>query len=232
MKKIRLLLIEDNSLLREGVTAIIRKEPDLKLIAASANLRRRVLAAGQKPHVVLLDQCLQTQDSLRATEMVKKEIPQAKVIVMGLIPVKADVVEFVKAGASGFVLKDSTIKDFLKTIRSVAARKKVIPPQLNGSLFIQIVADAERNGKARVSDVRLTRRHREIIDLIAEGLTNKEIAQRLHVATYTVKSHVHAVLEKLALHTRLEVAIYAQRKRRKNQTDAILSQGPSGFSVK
>src|SRR3970040_2238900 len=115
MKKIRLLLIEDNRLLREGVTAIIRKEPDLKLIAASANLRRRVLAAGQKPHVVLLDQCLQTQDSLRATEMVKKEIPQAKVIVMGLIPVKADVVEFVKAGASGFVLKDSTIKDFLKT---------------------------------------------------------------------------------------------------------------------
>ena len=135
MKKIRLLLIEDNSLLREGVTAIIRKEPDLKLIAASANLRRRVLAAGQKPHVVLLDQCLQTQDSLRATEMVKKEIPQAKVIVMGLIPVKADVVEFVKAGASGFVLKDSTIKEFLKTIRSVAAGKNVIPPSIERIAF-------------------------------------------------------------------------------------------------
>ena len=211
MKKIRLLLIEDNRLLREGITGIVQKEPDLQLLAASPNLVPTVMLGQQKPQIVLLDQCLHDQDSLRVTQMVKKKVPEAKVIVMGLIPVKADVAEFVKAGASGFILKDSTVKDFLKTIRSVAAGKTVLPPQLTGSLFSQIAEDAGRHGKVRATDIRLTRRQREIIDLIAEGLTNKEIAQRLHLATYTVKSHVHAILEKLALHSRLQVAAYVHR---------------------
>lgn len=212
MKKIRLLLIEDNRLLREGITAIVKKHPDLVLLAASETLEDAVLQEIQKPQVVLLDQCLQHQDSLRVAEMVKKRIPQAKVIVMGLIPVKADVAEFVKAGASGFILKDSTIEDFLTTIRMVAAGKTVFPSQLTESLFSQIAEEAGRNGKIKLKDVRLTRRQREIIGLIAEGLSNKEMAQRLHLATYTVKSHVHAILEKLALQSRLQIANYAHER--------------------
>ncbi len=212
MKKIRLLLVEDNRLLREGIAAILQREPDLKLLAAAANLENAVLRGMPKPQVVLVDQCLRDQDPLRAIEIIKKRISEARVIVMGLIPVKADVAEFVKAGASGFVLKDSTVRDFLKTIRRVAAGKTVLPSQLTESLFSQIAEDAERDGRVKVTDVRLTQRQREIIDLIGEGLSNKEIAQRLHVATHTVKSHVHAVLEKLALHNRLQIATYAHKK--------------------
>lgn len=209
MKKIRLLLIEDNRLIREGIRAIIQKEPDLKLVGASANLAKAPLPGKQKPQVVLLDQCLRDQNTLQLIEMIKKKSPQTKVVVMGLLPVTADVAEFVKAGASGFILKDSSVKDFLKTIRSVAGGQNILPSRLTGSLFSQIAEDAGRSGKIKVSDVRLTKRQREIVDLIGEGLGNKEIAQRLHLATYTVKSHVHAILEKFALRSRVQVAIYA-----------------------
>ena len=211
MKKIRLLLIEDNRLLREGITAMVSRQPDLKIVAASENLKN-VLPKAQKlkPQVVLLDICLRDQNSLSVAKMVKKELPEAKVIVMGLILPRADVLQFVKAGASGFVQKEASFDDFLKTIRTIAGGTKLLPPTLTGSLFSQIVEDAARNGKVQLNDVRITKREREIIDLISEGLSNKEIAQRLHLAIHTVKSHVHHILEKLALRTRLQVAVYAR----------------------
>jgi DNA-binding NarL/FixJ family response regulator len=131
---------------------------------------------------------------------------------MGLIPTQEDVLEFVKAGASGFLLKDATLSDFLRTIRSVARGAKVLPPLMTDSLFSHVIDHAFRNGKGHLAGaVRMTKREREIIALIAEGLPNKEIAGRLSIATYTVKSHVHNILEKLALHTRLEIAVYTRK---------------------
>ncbi|OGQ23923.1 MAG: hypothetical protein A3C54_04685 [Deltaproteobacteria bacterium RIFCSPHIGHO2_02_FULL_60_17] len=211
MKRIRLLLIEDNRLLREGITALVSKQPDFKMVAASENFKN-VLPKAQKskPQVVLLDICLRDQNSLRVAKMVKKELPEAKVIVMGLTLPRADVLQFVKAGASGFVQKEASFDDFLKTIRTIAGGTKVLPSTLTGSLFSQIVEDAARDGKVQLSDVRITKREREIIDLIGEGLSNKEIAQRLRLTIHTVKSHVHRILEKLLLHTRLQVAVYAR----------------------
>lgn len=211
MKKIRLLLIEDNRLLREGLTELIKKQRDLDLVGASEKFEG-VLSKAQKlkPQVVLLDQCLRDQNSLRVAETITKELPEAKVIVMGLIPVRADVVEFVRAGVSGFILKDSTFGDCLTTIRWVARGGKVLPPALTGSFFSQIVEDAVRKGTVQLNDVRITKREREIVDLISEGLSNKDIARRLHVSIYTVKSHVHRILEKLALRSRLDVALYAR----------------------
>lgn len=189
---------------------MIGKQPDLDVVAAAEDFEGVVSAAQKlKPHVVLLDLSLRDHDSLRAIEMVKKNVPEAKVVVMGLIAVQEDILELVKKGVSGFVLKEATVGDFVKTIKSVAAGAKVLPPQLTGSLFSQIVENAVRNGKVHANDVRMSKREREVMDLIEEGLSNKEIAQRLHIATYTVKSYVHTILEKLALHTRLEVAAYA-----------------------
>jgi DNA-binding NarL/FixJ family response regulator len=163
-----------------------------------------------KPHIILLDLGLKGQNSLRLVESVKKESSEIKVIVMDLLPVQADVVEFVKEGVSGFILKDATFEDFVGTIRSVAEGESVLPRSLTGSLFSQIIEKVAGEGKVGlVESVRMTKREREVIELIAEDLSNKEIAQRLNIATYTVKSHVHNILEKLALHTRLQVASYA-----------------------
>ena len=216
MTKIRLLLVEDNRLLREGLTGMLNEQPDIQVVAFG-NGKEAVLKATQelKPEIILLDLGLKGQNSLRLVEAVKKERPKVKMIVMDLMPVQADMIEFVEAGVSGFILKDATFADFAGTIRSVAAGASVLPPSLTGSLFSQIVEKVVGEGRGSlIESVRMTKREREVIELIAGGLSNKEIAQRLSIATYTVKSHVHNILEKLALHTRLQVASYAHAQRK------------------
>ncbi|MGE5687833.1 MAG: response regulator [Gemmatimonadota bacterium] len=214
-KTISLVLIDDNRLLREGLAGLIRKQPDFRILAASGNIEealRKVREA--KPRVVLLDFSLESHDSLRVTTTVRQEVPEARVIVMGLLPIQEDIAAFVRAGASGFIMKDASFDDFLRTIRAVADGADVLPPQLTGSLFSEITRQAVSRARAPVLEgVRLTEREREVIDLLGEGLSNKQMAARLHVAVHTVKSHVHNVLEKLALHTRLEVAAFSHSGR-------------------
>ena len=210
MKKIRILLIEDNRLLREGLTAMLKEQPDIRIVASAGNSDAMQKWRRLRPSVVLLDVGLRSLSSLRLVKLVKKNTPDAKVIVMDLAPVQTELMEYVRAGVSGFVLKDATFDDFLKTIRSVAKGAKVLPSVLTGSLFSQIVEHVALKKKGNpFKSVKMTSREREVVVLIAEGLSNKEIAGRLNLATDTVKSHVHNILEKLALHTRLEIASYA-----------------------
>jgi DNA-binding NarL/FixJ family response regulator len=209
---ISLVLIDDNRLLREGLTSLIREQPGFTILAASADIDEALRAVRTaEPSVVLLDFSLENDDSLRVTATVHKEVPAAKVIVMGLLPLQEDVADFVTAGASGFIMKDATFDEFIATIRAVAAGAQVLPTQLTGSLFSQIARIAVRRGKPReLESIGLTVRERQVVDLISDGMSNKEIAARLHIAIHTVKSHVHNVLEKLALHTRLEVAAFTR----------------------
>ena len=208
---IALVLIDDNRLLREGIVAMIRTQPGFKVLAASADADEALEKVREaKPDIVLLDFGLEGHDSLSLTETVRAEVPHAKVIVMGLLPSQDDVAHFVRAGASGFVMKDASFEEFFATIRAVAKGKQVLPSQLTNSLFTQIALNVAVKDKTKALDsVRLTTRERQVIDLLGEGLSNKEIASRLHIAVHTVKSHVHNVLEKLALHSRLEVAAFS-----------------------
>jgi len=215
MPKTRVLLIEDNRLLREEITEMLNDEEDIKTVSASNHEDAFEKAKKLRPHVVLLDLGLRSQNSLKAVESMKKQYPRAEVVVMDLIPAHSDVVEFVRAGVSGFILKDATLDDFLHTIRSVAKGAKILPPPMTGSLFSQIVEHAIQGGKTgRLLDsVRMTAREQDVISLIAEGKSNKEIARKLNIAVYTVKSHVHNILEKLALHSRLELASFTHAKK-------------------
>ena len=211
MRKIRLLLIEDNRLLRDGLFSILKSHKDIDIIAASGDGKRTLAKIKQlKPNIVLLDLGLRSQNSLRVVEVVKQDFPLAKIIVMDLAPVQADILQYVKAGANGFILKDASLNDFLITIRSVSEGATILPPLLIDSLFSQIVDHAVREGKIKLKEaVRMTQREREVITLLCEGMSNKEIAHRIHRSTYTVKSHIHNIMEKLALHTRLEIANYS-----------------------
>lgn len=130
---------------------------------------------------------------------------------MDLIPLQTDVYEFVQAGVSGFILKDANVAEFIKTIRSVFQGEQILPLNLTSSLFNQIVEHAliESKPSVVVEAVVMTKRERQVIELIADGSTNKEIAQKLHLSTFTVKSHVHNILEKLLIHTRVQIANYA-----------------------
>jgi DNA-binding NarL/FixJ family response regulator len=209
---ISVALIEDNRLVREGMTALLNQTEDFEVVAAGSS-GDPALLRDIKPQVILLDVGLWDDDSLRVAETVKKESPESKVIIMDLLPVHEDIVEFVNAGVSGFILKDATFEDLVTTIRSVAEGAHVLPPAMTSSLFSQIAKEAVVRGRAAAMEsVRMTAREREVTGLIGEGLSNKEIAGRLNIATHTVKSHVRNVMEKLALHTRLQIAAYSHRQ--------------------
>lgn len=209
---ISVALIEDNRLVREGIAALLGEVPDLEVVAGASGADTSGVRDA-RPDVVLLDLGLGGGDSLRVAEQVKKDLPGSKVVLMDLLPVHEDIMEYVNVGVSGFIMKDATLADLVGTIRSVAHGAHVLPPQMTGSLFSQIARDAVEKGRPEALDaVRMTPREREVINLIAQGLGNKEIAARLNVATHTVKSHVRNIMEKLMLHTRLQIAAYAHRE--------------------
>ena len=211
-KKIKILLIEDNRLLREGISALLKKQPDMIVVTTVGNGENILdLVTKLKPNIVLLDLGLRNQNSMQVVKLVKTNFQEIKIIVMDLIPLQADVFEFVKAGVSGFMLKDISVSEFLITIRSVFEGSQVLPPHLTGSLFSQIVEHAINGLPKSVIDdsVRMTKRERQVIELIADGSSNKEIAHKLHLSTFTIKSHVHNILEKLALNTRVQIAKHA-----------------------
>lgn len=164
-----------------------------------------------EPSIVLLDLGLRNQSSLEFVKLIKKDFQKVKVIVMDLVPLQEDVIIFIQAGVSGFILKDANVVDFIETIRQVAKGIKVLPPYLTETLFSQIIGKAlvETDHSKIIESVSMTKREHQVIDLVSDGLSNKEIGQMLHLSTYTIKSHIHNILEKLAIHTRVQIAKYA-----------------------
>ena len=143
----------------------------------------------------------------------KAEFPSLKIIAMDILPDHVEVIEFVKAGGSGFILKNAPFNDWIKTIKAVSAGDKLFPQVLTQSLFTEIVYLALKSDNGIPSDsIRFTEREHQVVSLIAKGLSNKEIAESLHIATFTVKSHVNNILEKMELSTRLQVAAFVHKE--------------------
>lgn len=210
--RIKIALIEDNRLVRESLMSLINQQDGLEVVLARAASDTEVLVKVH-PHVVLLDIGLRRGDSLSIATAMRERFPDAKVIIMDLLPAHEDIVEYVNAGVTGFILKDATLEDLISTIRSVAAGLSVLPTAMVNTLFSQIARDAvERDAPALMESVKMTPRERQVVNLIAEGLSNKQIAARLHIAVHTVKSHVRNVMEKLTLHTRLQIAAFAHQQ--------------------
>ena len=222
MKEINLLIIEDNRLLRDGLKAMLGSQPHFIVKTADGdaeNVQKTV--STQQPDVLLMDVGLPMHSDIGFVVSLIKSFPNIKIIMMGMAPIQEEVLQFIEAGVSGFILKDATIEDFINTIRAVANGEKVLPSNMTKSLFSLIVDHAiKQYGASKlIKSVRLTKREREVVTLIADGLTNKEIAAKLHLSTYTVKSHVHNILEKMALNTRVQIAIYANSSDDFNVTD-------------
>jgi len=213
MKKIKVLLIEDNRLLREGTTAMLNEQEDIRAVSSVGNKGAIEKARKLGPDVVLLDLGLKSTNSLKVLETIKKQFPRTEVIVMDLIPAHSEMIDFVKAGVSGFVAKDATLDDFLGTIRSVVKGVKILPPTMADSLFSVIVERAIQGGTVDrvVASVKLTDKEQSVVLLLAEGKSIAEISRKLKIAVFTVKSHMRNVLDKLALHTRLELATFVRK---------------------
>lgn len=205
-KAIQVLVIEDNRLARDRLAALLDAQPGCTVVAAVEGVDAGLLRVRDaRPDVVLVGASVGNRISHRFVERMRTTAPEVRVIVIDLLPVEEDVVAFVKAGAAGLVAKRATIDEIVATVRSVAGNAKVIPPPFASALFSYIAHESVgRSARA----ARLSKREREVMELIADGLRNKEIAGRLEIVTDTVKSHVHNILEKLALRTRFEIAAY------------------------
>ncbi len=134
--KIRLYIIEDNRILRDGIACMIQLHTDIEVVASSGNRENMMLKIKNlKPNIILLDLGLSSQNSLRVVEMVKKKFPEIMVIIMDLVPIQAEILQFIKAGACGFILKDAPLNEFLKTIRAVAGGESILPSSFDGISF-------------------------------------------------------------------------------------------------
>jgi len=205
---IRIAIIEDNRFVREGLSLRLNEQADFT-VAYSADNGCMEGIRSASPDILLLDAGLEGSNSLELADRVRTELPGTRVIIMDLLPVHEEIVEFVTAGVSGFVLKNATVDDLVASIRSVAGGRAVLPPEMTSILFSRVVEEAAVRGRARLSEATdLTPRERKVIGLIGGGLSNKAIAVNLGISPHTVKSHVRNVMDKLALHSRLQIAAY------------------------
>ncbi len=205
---IQIAIVEDNRLVREGLTLKLSEQAGFEVTYAAASGRIDALGKAA-PRVLLLDAGLEGEDSLELARRVREDLPDTQVIVMDLLPIHEDLVEFVTAGVSGFVLKDATLEELFVTIRSVAGGRTILPPEMASTLFSQIVKEAILRGPDDVREATdLTPREHNVVGLIGEGMSNKAIARSLGISPNTVKSHVRNVMDKLALHSRLQIAAH------------------------
>jgi DNA-binding NarL/FixJ family response regulator len=209
MKKISVLLIEDYNRIDSSIKKILKQNKDIELLAASENSKNKNIDREQvEPDIIMIDDNKKYPDCISIVESSKKEYPASKVIVVNLPPHKFDILQYVRAGAEGFTLLDTTPTELINIIRMADEGLSVLPPPLVNILFSEIVENAAES-KLKLNPIELmTKREREVIELLAEGLKNKEIGEKINLSTYTVKSHIHNIMEKLGLHTRLEIANY------------------------
>lgn len=205
---ITVALIEDNRLVREGITSVLNRLGDIEVMASPPDGHEAFLER-VSPQVILLDVGLESRDSLEVARRIRREFPDAGIIVMDLLPAADDIVEFIGLGVSGFIMKDATIDEVARTIRAVATGVDVLPEAMTATLFSEIARETAADGGMRHQDsVQLTPREQEVIELIARGMSNKAVGRELHISIHTVKSHLRNIMEKLNLHSRLQLARY------------------------
>jgi len=224
------MLVEDSKILRESIASMFKKRPDMNVVGnISSNENILQMIGKLKPDILLIDLILVNQNSLQLVKIIRKQFQDVKIIVMGLVPMQSAVSEYIEAGVAGFVLKEADTARFVKTILKVNRGLKVLPPSLTGSLFSQIVQNAiSGSDSSTIGNLaRLTKRELEVIELVAAGYANKEIAQKLELSNYTVKSHVHNILAKLSLSTRVQIAKHVhltELSNSKSDTTSLLEE--------
>lgn len=208
---IRVFIVDDNRLFREGLVSMLSEQEGLVVVGTAAD-GCQVLEQIKdlSPHVALIDIGLPGKDGIEVTQALYKSLPEVKVIIMGMPDLTDEIMACIEAGAVGYILKEASFDHLVDTIRSANRGESFCSPRMAGSLFSRI---AELAGEQMPRDaIKLTPREVEIINKIAEGLSNKEIAQRLSVEVQTIKNHIHNILDKLQLHNRLEAVQYARER--------------------
>lgn len=209
---IRILLADDHTIMRCGLRLLLERHPDLQVIAEAANGREAVqLAEEHRPDIAVMDVGMPHLNGLEAARQMAVRAPETRVIVLSMHSDESYVVRALKAGARGYLLKDSAEADLVDAIKAIRDGKNFFSPAIAEVLNRDYISKLERQGVEDSYEL-LTTREREILQLIAEGRGNKEVAAMLHLSLHTVDTHRGNIMEKLNLHSVPELILYAVRK--------------------
>ncbi|HEY7388592.1 MAG TPA: response regulator transcription factor [Bryobacteraceae bacterium] len=209
---IRILLADDHIVMRDGLRALLERQPDMAVVAEAADGRECVrLAEEQSPDVVLMDIAMPNMNGIEATRRITSNQSGCAVVILSMHQDESYILRALKAGAKGYLLKDSVRSDLLEAIRAVAQGRSFLTRKIGRMLQEDYVRQLENRGLDDTYDL-LTDREREVLQLIAEGKTAKEVANDLNISPTTVETHRTHIQEKLGLHSVAELVLYAVRK--------------------
>ncbi len=210
---VRVLVVDDQELFRRGLTMLLAVEDDIEVVGEASDGASAVeLATVTVPDVILMDVRMPKGSGIEACVAIKEVAPSAKIIMLTVSDEEGDLYDAVKSGASGYLLKDSSIDEVAQAIRVVADGQSLISPSMAVKLIDEF-KQMSRADREQVPTPRLTERELEVLRKVAEGLNNREIAKQLYISENTVKNHVRNILEKLQLHSRMEAVMYAVREK-------------------
>jgi DNA-binding NarL/FixJ family response regulator len=214
-EKLRVLIVDDHALFRRGLQMVLRQESDIDVVGEAADGHEAVDKAQElMPDVVLMDVRMPGQSGIKATEKIKDLIPHAKILMLTISDEEADLYDAIKAGASGYLLKEISIDEVAEAVRSVWAGQSRISPSMASKLLTEFAAMSKRaSERQQLPAPRLTEREMEVLKLVAQGMNNRDIAKELFISENTVKNHIRNILEKLHLHSRMEAVVYAVREK-------------------
>ena len=214
-ERIRLLIADDHELFRRGLRMVLEDEDDIEVVDEAGDGEAAVeLAREYVPDVVVMDVRMPGLTGIEAARRVKEEEPGTRILMLTISDEEDDLYEAIKAGANGYLLKEISIDEIAHAVRSVHGGQSLISPSMASKLldeFASMIKKEEQ--KEEVPAPRLTPREMEVLEHVAQGMNNREIAKALFISENTVKNHVRNILEKLHLHSRMEAVVYAVREK-------------------
>jgi DNA-binding NarL/FixJ family response regulator len=212
LKPTRIILADDHTVVRKGLRLLLESEPEFTVIADAADGRAAVALAEQHaPDVVVMDVAMPTLNGIEAARQIRAKLPRTAVVFLSMHSDESYVLKALKAGARGYLLKDSAEHDLIQAVKAVRQGKSFFSPAIS-KMMVEDYMREMRDREIEDTYELLTTREREVLQLLAEGKSNKEVAGILNLSLYTVETHRGNILQKLNLHSGAELILYAIRK--------------------
>ncbi|MEA2476121.1 MAG: hypothetical protein QOF16_1353 [Actinomycetota bacterium] len=212
---IRVLIVDDHALFRRGLEMVLQGEAGIEVVGEASDGHEAIeKAEDATPDVVLMDVRMPKRSGIEATRIIKDTLPSTKILMLTISDEEADLYEAIKAGASGYLLKEISIDEVAGAVRAVHGGQSLISPSMASKLLNEFATMVKRRDeRSQIPGPRLTDRELEVLKLVAKGLNNRDIGAELFISENTVKNHVRNILEKLHLHSRMEAVVYAVREK-------------------